>query len=140
MLLNLGLVVTHGELGAELIRLAELILGQVEGLASLSNQGLSGHDLQAAIENWLSENAGSADTGVVLFVDDYGGSCATAAQLVCRNRTDVAIVTGVNLAMVMGFLSWRDSLDLADLSRKLVHTGRDAINQVGFSKSGGSSP
>jgi PTS system mannose-specific IIA component len=137
MLLNLGLVVTHGDLGAELIRLAELVLGPVQGMASISNQGLSGRDLKAEIQRWLAENADPTDASVVIFVDDYGGSCATAVQLVCRHRTDVAILTGVNLAMILGFLTWRDTLSLAELSRKLVDTGRDAINQIEFSEGGG---
>jgi hypothetical protein len=36
-----ALVITHGNIGAELVRVTGLILGPVEGLAALSNSGKS---------------------------------------------------------------------------------------------------
>jgi mannose/fructose-specific phosphotransferase system component IIA len=37
-----ALVLTHGGIGAELVRVTEMILGPVPGLAAMSNHGTSG--------------------------------------------------------------------------------------------------
>jgi len=64
-------------------------------------------------------------------IDDYAGSCATAAQLAARDRENVAIISGVNLAMLLGFVTWRDSSDFDELVRKVVQKGREAITMLG---------
>ncbi|MBM4130026.1 hypothetical protein FJ250_03225 [bacterium] len=102
-----ALVITHGNIGAELVRVTGLILGPVEGLEARSNSGRSLADLRAAVSEWLVEGAAAGATGGIVFVDDYGGSCATAAQLACGHEPRRAIVSGVNLAMLLGFLTWR---------------------------------
>jgi mannose/fructose-specific phosphotransferase system component IIA len=123
-----GLVVTHGALGAELVRVVESIAGPVEGLTAFSNQGRSALDLTVE----LQERLAAADAGLVLFIDDYGGSCANAAQLACRDKTRAVILCGVNLAMLLGFITWRDSFSLEELARRLVDKGREAIARVGM--------
>jgi len=130
-----ALVVTHGRLGEEFRRVVELFLGPVEELEALSNAGLSGAQLAEAISGWLDRgsdatNAGAAPPPAVILVDDYGGSCTAAARLATADRSDVRIVCGVNLAMLLGFVSWRDTLGLSDLARRMVNAGRGAIVQV----------
>ena len=126
-----ALVITHGNIGAELVRVTGLILGPVEGLAALSNSGKSLADLRTAITEWLAEGTASGATGGVIFVDDYGGSCATAAQLACGHEPDRAILSGGNLAMLLGFLTWRENDEFAELVGRLVRKGREAITVVG---------
>ncbi len=126
-----ALVITHGNIGAELVRVTGLILGPVEGLAALSNTGRSLSDLRDEIAAWLAEGAAAGAAGSVIFVDDYGGSCATAAQLACGHEPSRAILSGVNLAMLLGFLTWRENDEFAELVGRLVRKGREAITQVG---------
>ncbi len=125
-----GLIVTHGTLGAELVRLVELVLGSVEELDHLSNQGRSGPALTAEVQRWLRQKHNAGCDGLVIFVDDYGGSCANAAQVATGGMPAVALLTGVNLAMMLGFATWRGSLSLSDLARKLVEAGRSAITRI----------
>ena len=126
-----ALVITHGNIGAELVRVTGLILGPVEGLAALSNSGRSLGDLRDEITAWLAEGAAAGAGGALIFVDDYGGSCATAAQLACGHEPGRAILSGVNLAMLLGFLTWRENDEFAELVGRLVRKGREAITQVG---------
>ncbi len=124
-----ALVMTHGAIAAELLRVVEMILGPVAGLTALSNAGKSGADLQEDVEAWLAESDGGA--GEIILIDDYGGSCANAAVLACGKNTERAIISGVNLAMLLGYVTWRDRADHAELASKLVHKGREAITLVG---------
>jgi mannose/fructose-specific phosphotransferase system component IIA len=123
-----ALVMTHGNLGAELVHICELVLGPSEGLTALSNSGRSGAEMAEAAREWL---AGCGEDGAIVLVDDYGGSCSTAAQLACGQDPQRAIISGVNLAMVLGFLTWRDSDDVPELAARLVRKGREAITLVG---------
>ena len=125
-----ALVMTHGKIGQELVRVVEMILGPIEGLESLSNHGLGADDLRDRVSGWLGgEQADSS--GSIIFVDDFGGSCGTAAQLCCAQRPDVAIVAGVNLAMLLGFVTWRDDSELDELVQQVVQKGRESIVRLG---------
>lgn len=124
-----ALVMTHGNIGGELVRVVEMILGPVEGLTSLSNAGKSGADMKADVEAWLAEGEGK--TGEIILIDDYGGSCANAALLACGENTERAIISGVNLAMLLGYVTWRERDEHTELVAKLVHKGREAITLVG---------
>ena len=128
-----ALVITHGDIGRELVRVTELILGPTEGLTAMSNMGKSAPDITAEIKKWL-ESVPASDTEPdhkLILLDDYGGSCATSSQLACGQDPDAAIISGVNLAMLLGFVTWRDSGDFEDLVAKTVQKGREAIVQVG---------
>ncbi len=128
-----ALVMTHGNIGEELVRVVEMILGRVEGLTALSNAGKSGADLQLAVQSWLDAEVTRDDgpAGEIIFIDDYGGSCATASILACGESGHRAVISGVNLAMLLGYVTWRDRDDHAELVAKLVHKGREAITLVG---------
>ena len=132
-----ALVITHGGIGEELVRVTEMILGSVPGLTAMTNSGKSAADITAQIKEWQVEVPGGEDGGAsarapkLILLDDYGGSCATSAQLACGQDPDIAIISGVNLAMVLGFVTWRDSADFEELVAKVVQKGREAIILVG---------
>jgi len=132
-----ALVITHGDIGREIVRVTEMILGPVPGLTAMSNSGKSAVDITARIKDWLAEDP-AGDEGdpagtdrKLILLDDYGGSCATSAQLACGQDPDTAIISGVNLAMLLGFVTWRESGDFEELVARIVQKGREAIILVG---------
>ena len=128
-----ALVITHGDIGRELVRVTEMILGPTEGLTAMTNMGKSALSITDEIKGWLA-SVPDTDTGPdqkLILLDDFGGSCATSAQLACGGDPDSAIISGVNLAMLLGFVTWRDTGDFSDLVAKTVQKGREAIVQVG---------
>jgi len=62
----------------------------------------------------------------VLFVDLPGGSCLTTSVRLAKGATDVAVVTGVNLAMLLDFVFHRE-LAPADAARRAADAGSKAI-------------
>jgi mannose/fructose-specific phosphotransferase system component IIA len=121
-----GLVVTHGMLGTELVKVMEMIMGPVPGVAAMTNSGKSMIDLSTEIKAWL-DSAAAKGEGSILFIDDFGGSCANAAQLAVEGDGQVWIVTGINLAMLLDFVTWREGLEPAELARRIVERGREAV-------------
>jgi mannose/fructose-specific phosphotransferase system component IIA len=89
-------------------------------LLAVSNDGCDSGALAARITDAVG--AGPA----VLFVDLPGGSCLTTSVRLARGANDVAVVTGVNLAMLLDFVFHRD-IPPADAARRAVEAGSRAI-------------
>lgn len=132
-----ALVITHGLIGIELKNVVEMILGPVENFDAMTNSGKSAPDISNEVTNWLKAPAdnteGESHSGCqcIILIDDYGGSCATAAQLAAHGRPNVAVISGVNLAMLLGLVTWRETSDFDELVRKVVQKGREAITLLG---------
>lgn len=123
-----ALVLTHGAIGSELIKVVEMILGPVPGLTAQSNHGLSAKQLAEKVSAWLAE---LDDDGGLVLIDDYGGSCASAAMLGGASADRTVLIGGVNLAMLLAFVTWRDELGRQELAQRVVDKGRQAVTVVG---------
>jgi mannose/fructose-specific phosphotransferase system component IIA len=98
-----GVIVAHGEMATGLVNAVSRITGLEEGvLHPVSNEGRSPDQLQEAILSRLGDGA------AVVFTDLAAGSCTLAARLSCRDRRRVAVVTGVNLPMLLEFVFHRE--------------------------------
>jgi len=118
-----AILVTHGSLGAELLRTAETILGPQEGVACISNSGASLETLSDRIGSLLQ----SPQEPVLLFIDLWGGSCAHACQQIRREHPRAVVFTGVNLPMLLEFFYNRDRVEFDQLCRRLLEKGKDGI-------------
>lgn len=124
-----ALVLTHGNIGEELVRVVEMILGPVPGLVSDTNRGRSAQQVAEVVASWVQGL--DPDHGGVLFIDDYGGSCANAALLGGADAGNVTVLSGVNLAMLLAFTTWREELPREDVVQRVVDKGREAVTVVG---------
>ncbi|MFH1143537.1 MAG: PTS mannose transporter subunit IIAB [Candidatus Eisenbacteria bacterium] len=125
-------LVTHGALGAELLKTAETILGPQEGCSVVSNSGKSLDTLLVE----LSEHLAGEDLQV-LFVDLLGGSCGHVCALVQRRFPRLLLATGVNLPMLLEFLYHRSRVPPAELKQRLLEKGRDGIRCFGWEREAG---
>ena len=118
-----ALIVTHADLAQALVRAAERVVGSIEDVTLLSNEGLSRDDLQDAIEACV----GDWKEGGLLLTDFWGGSCHTCGSAAARRHGEVVIVTGINLPLLLDYLYNRDRLSAPDLADRLQQKGRDSI-------------
>jgi len=121
-----GLVVTHGDLGRELVASASLVVGPNAPLEVFSNQGRGGRELREAIATWLASDDGPA----LIFVDEGAGSCGTAACLAASNREDCWVLGGVNLAMIVTYLGRGGELSGEALVQKILQRARESVRQL----------
>lgn len=114
-----GVVVCHAKLAGALIEAAEQITGVRDALVPVSNTDCD--------RGTLEENVAKAVNGApaVVFVDLASGSCLFAVLNRLR-ESDVRIVTGVNLAMLVDFLFHR-SLPAAEAATRAAAAGGKAI-------------
>lgn len=116
-----GILVTHGAMAPGMIDAVRRISGApADALVAVSNEGRSPDDLRAAIGEILGEGP------VVVFTDLGAGSCTLAARLSCADRERVAVVTGVNLPMLLDFVFHR-TLPIDELADRLVEKGRSGV-------------
>ena len=120
-------LVTHGALGAELLKTAEAILGPQEGCSFVSNAGRSLETLMADLSDRLQR-----DEAQVLFVDLLGGSCGHVCALIQRRYPRVLLAAGVNLPMLLEFLHHRGRVPLGELKTRILERGRDGIRCFGW--------
>lgn len=121
-----GLIVTHGELGRELLNAADRIEGPMEGVETVCldwDEPVA--DAHQRIEQALSRVP--ADAEVIIFTDMFGGTPSNLS-LSFLQRGKVEIVTGVNLPMIVKFGSLhRTSPAAAPLARLICEKGARAI-------------
>ena len=118
-----ALIVTHADLAQALVRAAERVVGTIEDVTLLSNEGLSRLDLEDAIEASVKD----WKDGGLLLTDFWGGSCHTTGVSAARRHGEVVIVTGVNLPLLLDYLHNRDRFSAAELAERLQQKGRDSI-------------
>jgi|SRR5690606_37494302 len=115
-----GVVVGHGSVAVSLIDAAEQITGLRGVLTAVTNSGCDRGTLEERV-------AGAVGSGpAVVFVDLAAGSCLIAVLRRLRDREDVEVVTGVNLAMLVDFLFHTD-LAPAEAAARAAESGTGAI-------------
>jgi len=124
-----ALVLTHGKIGGEMVKVVEMILGPLPGLQAASNEGLSARQTAAVVGDWI--NSLPEPTQGLLLIDEHGGSCATAARLGGTEDAGIPVLSGVNLAMLLAFVTWREDLGRGELVQRIVDQGRKAVAVIG---------
>jgi len=115
-----GVIVSHSAVAQALVAAVAAITGVSDALVPVSNDGCDGGALGARLV------AAIGDRPALLFVDLPGGSCLTSSVRLARGKADVAVVTGVNLAMLLDFVFHRD-LPPAEAARRAAEAGGKAI-------------
>ena len=118
-----ALLVMHADLSAALMRAANQVYGPVEGIETLSNEGLSRDDLEAAIESRVSK----WPAGGLVLTDIFGGSCYLCGSKAARGHGDVIVVSGLNLPILLDYLYNRDAYSVGDLAERLKQKGQSSI-------------
>lgn len=119
-----GVVVCHASLAASLVRAADAIAGVPGVLVPVSNDGCDRGRLAERIQEALAGRPG------VVFVDMPSGSCLVAALQRVRAEGEAAVVTGVNLAMLLDFIFHRN-LTPAEAADRALNVGQRAIRVPG---------
>ena len=115
-----GVIVSHAALADALVTAVHAITGIQDALIAVSNEGCD----QDALRGRLDE--ATASQPAILFVDLPGGSCLTSSLRFARGRADLAVVTGVNLAMLLDFVFHRDVAP-SEAARRAAEQGAKAI-------------
>jgi len=125
-------VVTHGQLAAELLNAAEMIVGDLPHFAAVS---IGWHEdvdqareaIGAAIERVRAKLETSERPGGVLVLTDMFGGTPANLGVTFLATDQVEVITGLNLAMLMKLARPLKETDLLTLARDIREQGRNAI-------------
>ena len=115
-----GVIVSHAAIAQALVSAVTVITGIDGALVPISNEGCDNEALGERLRQAVGERP------AVLFVDLPGGSCLTNSIRYAKQHADIAVVTGVNLAMLLDFVFHRD-IAPAEAARRAVEAGAKAI-------------
>jgi PTS system mannose-specific IIA component len=122
-------VVTHCNLGGELLRAAEFIMGKIKGVATVSlDPAMEAERLRRDVASALEKVDNGQ--GILILTDMFGGTPSNISlSFLEEGRVDV--VTGVNLPMLIHSAGRRGSKTLSELAEEVQQYGRRSISQAG---------
>ncbi|MBZ4671810.1 PTS sugar transporter subunit IIA [Deferribacterales bacterium Es71-Z0220] len=119
------IILTHGSLGVELLKTAEMIIGKQDKVDILSVQ--SGSSLSELATRLDSLKEKYQNDGLLILTDMFGGSPSNIAMAYLDDK-NVEVVTGVNLPMIIKAFSIRkDVASPQELAKFASNTAKDSI-------------
>jgi len=128
-------IVCHGNLGAELISVAEIIVGKIDGaepvsIGSVFDVDSAREEVGAAIKRVYGPE------GVLILTDMFGGTPSNLSLSFLDEEKNIEVITGVNLPMVVKFANHRKDKGLKELvsvvrdgGLKSIITASDMLHQ-----------
>jgi PTS system mannose-specific IIA component len=117
-------IVCHEDMGAELVKAAEMIVGTIEAVETVAVKQESAPEvLRDRIQSAIK--AVDRKKGVMLFTDMFGGTPSNISLAFLGDTVEV--VSGVNLSMVIKFANHREEKTLPELARLAQEAGQKSI-------------
>jgi len=120
-----GVVAGHGDFAGGLVSAVGQITGRAEVFVALSNRGLGADEIERTMRETLL-----ASGARVIFTDLPAGSCTIAARRIQRDRHDIVLVTGANLATLLDFVFHGEAPPL-DAATHAADKGRASLTVIG---------
>ena len=121
-----GLIVSHGKLAEELLNALTIIIGEAVNIEAIS---IGWYDDVEESKKRINQSLKKIDQkhGVVIFTDMFGGTASNLSfSFLKDNRVD--IITGVNLPMLIKFVSLQRGSNLKEVAKKVYEQGRKNIH------------
>lgn len=121
-----GVIVSHGKLAEELLNALTIIIGEVVNVEAIS---IGWYDDVEESKKKISQSLKRVDqkNGVVIFTDMFGGTASNLSFSFLKND-QIEIITGVNLPMLIKFVSLQRSNNLKEVAKKIVEQGKKNIH------------
>jgi len=120
---------THGKFSEEILKSAEMILGEQENIATITFlPGEGADDLMKKYEDTIKSL--QCEDGVLFMVDLFGGSPFNAASRIVVKEKNMDIITGINIPMLLEVFSAREDSTIDELARIAISTGHLGIKSL----------
>lgn len=120
------LIVTHCDLGKELLNAAEFIVGKIEAVETIAITETSGTD---SLRKKIEAKVGALDKGdgVLILTDMFGGTPSNLS-LSFLKEGKIEVLTGVNLPMIIAIVQNRPNFKVTALAEKAQEAGKMGIS------------
>jgi PTS system mannose-specific IIA component len=120
-----GVIVSHGQVANELVAAAETVIGTLNHITAVSI-GWNDDVETAKDEIARAIKKVSDGSGVLLLTDMFGGTPTNISAMFIGN-SEIEIVTGVNLPMVIKLASQSKEMSLSEMAKEVEEQGKQAI-------------
>ncbi|MDD8021450.1 MAG: PTS sugar transporter subunit IIA [Acidobacteriota bacterium] len=123
-----GVIVSHGKLAEELLNAVIIILGEAPNIEAIS---IGWYDDVEESKKKISQSLKKVDqkNGVIIFTDMFGGTPSNLSfSFLADNK--VEIITGVNMPMLIKFVSLQRNNNLKEVAKKVADQGKKNIHLV----------
>ena len=120
------LVLGHGNLAQALVDASIRITGDCEQIYTLPSSDYAARQLQAEIANLIESK--NLTSGLYIFVCLKGGSYWNAAVRIAREYKNVKVISGVNLPLILSFITKRNDYSFDELEKILIKDTIRGIN------------
>ena len=122
-----GIIVTHGGLAQELLDTAGQVVGEIPFCYAISNRDLSDEALVSKIKKIIERTDPSF---TFLFADYFGSSCALNCVRAARGMDDAVVISGVNLPILLDFVTKRGTMEPKEIISNLIRRGRESVKII----------
>ncbi len=119
------MIITHGGLGVEMVRVCEAILERESGITCITfDWREDGSHIIAEIDKFIRQHE---EHDIIIFTDMFGGSPANISTKFFSQRVEV--ISGINLPGLLKFLCYQDrGLPLKEITRIVKEGAVQGIN------------
>ncbi len=123
-----GVIVCHGRMAEELLNALTIILGEAPNIEAIS---IGWYDDVEDSKKKINQSLKRVDqkSGAVIFTDMFGGTPSNLSFSFLKDNV-VEVITGVNLPMLIKFVSLQRNNNLKDVARKVIDQGKKNIHLV----------
>lgn len=127
------IIATHGVAAEQLLRTTEMLIGEQNDVAFIDFvPGENAETIMGKYQQKLATDLAHCDQ-VLFLVDTWGGSPFNAANRVIGEQTNMDIVTGVNVPMLVEtFMARDDGPSLEELVEVALETGRGGVRALRY--------
>lgn len=122
------LILGHGSVAQALLAASRKIVGECSNVFALDCEHLTTDLLYEKIAHLIeSENL---KDGLFILVCLRGGTCWNVAAKIVREYRNVVVISGVNLSMLISFISKQHNFTFDELANVLIEDGKRAISKI----------
>ncbi|MEW6556346.1 MAG: hypothetical protein AB1349_03225 [Elusimicrobiota bacterium] len=124
------IIITHGDFGEKLLESAQNIIGTQRLVAAIS---ISYAESPAVVKEKLEKQLMSSNLadGWLVLTDMVGGTpCNVCMTFVEKLKDKLAVISGVNMYMLLSVFTHREMLNLTELKNKVIEDAQASIMDV----------
>lgn len=122
------LLVSHNTIGRDMMEAAELILGRTNLIRCVSVRSKDKLEEVVEVIKHEADELKSRCEAILILTDMWGASPANSAVEAVKNlrsnNIETALVTGLNLPMLISAIAYHREMNIQDLVKKVIEVGK----------------
>lgn len=122
------ILISHGKMASQVLKSAEMIVGKIENAYIVE---MSSEDGSTDFSEKLKKTISKIDENdsIIVMADLFGGTPCNIAIMQLKDRSNVSIISGYNLGMVLEY-AMANKNELTTIKDQVFEAGKNSIKDV----------